>query len=264
MNDFDIFGDEFLDVDFTKNPAFVGGDLGAPADGEFGSYEKKFGVLSDREIREAIEAQDAMGGSFDLMVTRCYHQKKEKSCTCNAIAQLREIAQAEEVGKENVVHLSALSLYQQVTDRDDGSNIGQANKAMREVGILPLDNAENKARYAHTMPNTGFGMRYPKGWKTTAAMLRSDEAFSVDSFEGFCSALLRGPLVGGRDGHAICYVRLRWQNGMYVADYINSWNDTWGRKHPITGLGGFGTDSQNMIKEARYASGVRSTRVQKV
>lgn len=255
----DDFDDRYIDVDFPDFEEFTYGDLGDPEDGIFGaSYEDVVPTLTDKQVREAIEAQQESGG-WEKLVSRIFDQWKEGSCTCNATAQQHEITQAKTYGIDNVIHLSSISLYKQVAESaSSGSNIGRAGKAMQQVGILPLDDAANKEKFEHTMPNVGFSKSYPNGWKETAAKLRSDEYRVVTTWEGFKTALLLGPLVGGRDGHAICYTRLGYdvKKGQYFADYVNSWTAKWGN-------GGYGRDYESKIKAAaRQATALRTIRLQ--
>ena len=54
------------------------------------------------------------------------------------------------------------------------------------------------------------------------------------------SALLAGfPVVGGRQGHAICYVRLVLVNGVLKLKYANSWG--------VWGDFGYGYDSLDLM-----------------
>ncbi len=248
--------DQFLDVDFPSFEEYVFGDLGAPDEGIFGSYEDTFGVMSDAEVREAIEKADDAGGMMDRLVTRIFDQKRTSSCTCNAVGQAHECTQAEQFGKSEVVHVSSMSLYKQITNSDSGSNIGRAGKALADVGILPLTNPENTARFEHTMENANWNERMPRGWEKTANMLRSHEWFAVKTPEGARSALCRGDGgVVGRDGHAIYYSRLMWDDRKgFIYKYPNSWKDTWGDK-------GYGYDSESKcVSASRYFLALRSVR----
>ncbi|GIV52443.1 MAG: hypothetical protein KatS3mg038_2964 [Candidatus Kapaibacterium sp.] len=72
------------------------------------------------------------------------------------------------------------------------------------------------------------------------------------------SALLRGhPVIVGRDGHAICYVRPTYRRGALSVIYANSWGQ-WG-----VGVGpweyGFGLDSARQLERAStWAVAVRT------
>lgn len=259
MADFD---DRWLDLDFDKQPEFTFGDLGAPDEGLFGSYEDKYGVLSDAEIREAVEKADAEGGMMEGLTTRTHNQKQEGSCTCNALGLLHEIIQCEQSGDDSVIDVSPISLYKRVArSASSGSNIGEAAGELKSRGILPLDNAENKARFDHTMPHTGFSTPFPKGWEETAIKLAIDEYTVVKTPEGFRSALVRrDPCVGGRDGHAICYVRLMWENGRWVYKYKNSWGK-WGDVFGVDDYG-YGYDSESKgVAASRYIVVGRTSRL---
>jgi hypothetical protein len=251
MTDFD---DKWLDVDFEQDENFVLGDIST---GLFGlnSYESMADVqvLSESEIDEVIERMDAAGGGADRLVTRIYNQKSEGSCVANATSQSHEIVQARQFGKDKVVHLSAISLYKRIgRSPSSGAMVSDGLKEMKSRGILPLDNEANRTKYQHVMPNTGFRTAYPSGWETTAAMFKGVEAYAVTSVNGLMTALCRHePVVVGRQGHSICYVRPMKKNGRWVAKYANSWGD-WGDE-------GYGYDTLSQIKQsARWAFVLRS------
>lgn len=243
-----------------RQTEYTFGDHGAPEDEAVfgGAYEDTFGVLSESQVREAVEKADEDGGMMDRLVTRTYNQLRTSSCTTNAAGQAHEITQAEQFGMDAVVHMSAMSLYQQITDRDAGSNIGRAFDTMNKVGFLPLTNPENQARFEHTMQNAVWSERPKSGWQKTAAKFRSHEFYIVKTIEGFRSALCNGdPCVGGRDGHAICYPRLMWDDRKgFIYKYKNSWGD-WGDN-------GFGYDSESKgVAASRYVVALRTVRVVK-
>jgi hypothetical protein len=251
MTDFD---DKWLDVDFEQDENYVLGDIST---GLFGlnSYESMADVqiLNNSEIDEVIEKMDAAGGGADRLVTRIYNQKSEGSCVANATSQSHEIVQARQFGKDKVVHLSAISLYKRIgRSPSSGAMVSDGLKEMKSRGILPLDNEANRTKYQHVMPNTGFRTPYPSGWETTAAMFRGVEAYAVTSTAGLMTALCRHePVVVGRQGHSICYVRPMRKNGKWVVKYANSWGD-WGDE-------GYGYDTLSQIKQsARWAFVLRS------
>jgi hypothetical protein len=207
------------------------------------TFEDSIPLIPREQWPTIIKAIDDNGGSLDLLVTRIYDQKSEGSCVSNATCQALEIAQAIRRGRKGVVHLSAISLYKRCgSSPGSGSMVSTNLKEILGVGVLPLDNAENKAKFLHTMPNTGFYGKYPEGWKETAVRFRGHEVFDVRSFDGFITALLRGyPVVYGRSGHSICAVRPVYRDGQLFVKYANSWSPEWGDH-------GYGYDSESKIR----------------
>lgn len=249
--------DRWVDVDFTKDPRYVFGDLGARM---FGSpnYEQSFGVMDDADIRAAIEAADAQEAWLDKLVKRILNQKQEGSCVGNATAQAYMVAQAKIVGIENIVEISAMSIYKQIgTSAQSGAVVSDAWDAIRDVGCLPLDTPENREKFGnHVMPATGFSTPWPSDWKQTAARFQGKEAWQINTLPGLLTALVCGhPVVVGREGHSIVYLRPAWRNGQYMVRYANSWNDDWGEQ-------GFGWDTLRQIQQsARYAFAVRDVEI---
>lgn len=245
---------DFLDVDFTKCPEYVFGDLGGTFCDVGPSYEDSQPLIPESEWQGICEKMDATGGGLDSLVTRIYNQKQEGSCVANATSQSHEIKQAEAFGKDKVVHLSAISLYKRIgRSPGSGAMVSDGLDEGSTRGILPLDNPENRAKFGNiVMPNTGFYEKYPTGWEQVAKLFRFDERFIVRSVEGLISALLSGhPVVVGRAGHSICYCRPMYKSGRLVVKYVNSWGD-WGDA-------GFGYDSLSMIRSsASWAFAVRS------
>lgn len=246
--------DKYIDVDFTIDPHYVFGDRGAPCFGDYGpSYEEKFGVMSDKELREAIEKQDANGGALDLMVNWVLNQGKEGSCVANADVQGHHVKQALQYGKDNVIQLSAISLYKQIgRSASSGASVRDGIETMCELGALPLNTDKNKTLFHHTMPATGFSTQYPNGWKETAKLFKGREYDVIKSVAGIHSALCSGhPVMVGREGHSILYLRSMVKNGALIVKYVNSWG-SWGDK-------GFGYDTVSQItKSANWAVAIRS------
>lgn len=249
--------DDFLDVDFEKDPKYVFGNLGMGFLGEAGVYEDVFGALSDAEIDEVIEKMEAEGGGADRLVTRIYNQKSEGSCVANACSQALEIIQALQFGKENVVHLSAISLYKRIgRSPSSGAMVSDGLKEITSRGVLPLDDEKNRARFGdHCMPNTGFRTPMPSGWESTAKNFSAVESYVVRSVSGLLTALCnQHPVVVGRQGHSICYCRPMRRSGRRVVKYANSWGN-WGDN-------GYGYDSESQIRQsANWAFALRSAAV---
>ena len=255
--------DEFLDVDFTKDPRYVAGALadrcfrGAP------NFADSIAVMSDSEIAACVERMDAGEPTCEQLVTRIFDQGQEGSCVANASSQALEIIQALQFGKENVVHLSAISLYKRIgSSAQSGAVVSDALDEIKARGVLPLDTPENRKVFGDAvMPNTGFREKYPDNWEATAAKFKGVEAFELRKIAELKTALcLRYPVVVGREGHSICYVRLMTRNGRLVVKYPNSWGswgDVGGENDEFAG--GFGYDSESQIrKSANWAYALRT------
>jgi hypothetical protein len=248
--------DRFIDVDFSKQPEFVLGDLGLGDVSDLcGDYESADEVYDDARIRDEIEKTTALDLGADRLVTRIYDQGREGACVANAFGQSNEVVQALQWGRDRVVHLSGMSLYKRIgRSASSGAMVSDGINEMVRRGILPLNNDANKALFSHTMPNTGWSTPLPSGWETTAAMFRGHEYHIARTTNGMLTALCKNhPVVIGREGHSICYLRVMLRNGRLVVKYANSWHERWGD-------GGFGYDTVSQFqKSARYAVVVRSS-----
>lgn len=247
--------DQFLDVDFTTQPEYVFGDLGAA---RFGSppadYATAEEIMTDAEIDAEIENIDADGGGLDRLVTRIMNQGNEGSCVANACTQANQIIQAKQFGKDKVIQLSPMSLYKRIgRSPNSGAMVSDGLEEMQERGILPLNTPENQTKFGGiVMPATGFRSPFPAGWESTAKQFAGVEALVVRSVNALLTALCNGhPVVVGREGHSICYTRPMRRNGRRVVKYANSWGD-WGD-------GGYGYDSESQIrKSASWAFALRT------
>lgn len=246
-----------LDVNFEREPQYVAGDTSPVM---FGSASVRYASFAEvvpqsrwQELAERLEAEKT---GLDAMVTRIYNQGREGSCVANACSQAVEIKQCEQFGRARVVPLSAISLYKRIgRSPSSGASISNGLKESQN-GILPLDTPENRERFgAHVMPNTGWSTPFPDGWQATAGRFAAVEWTVVQSVEALVSALFCGhPVVVGRSGHSICYVRPVWREGRLAVRYANSWGN-WGDA-------GYGYDSMNMIQSsARWAFALRSVTV---
>lgn len=233
--------DDFIDVDFTKEPQYVFGDLGAAC---FSSYEPCGDPpLTDREIDAWIEKTDAEGGGLDSLVLWILNQLNEGSCVGNAITQAVMVKLNKQFGPENTTQLSAISLYKQIgRSPSSGAVVSDGMYALQNTGILPLDTPANRAKFGdHVMPATGFYKPFPSGWKTTAAKFRGFEFKVIRSVAEIYTQTIKGnPVIVGRQGHSIVYLRPTRRQGRRVMKYANSWGN-WGD-------GGFGYDTESQIR----------------
>lgn len=247
---------DFLDVDFTKYPQYVKGYDSFGDTSLFGSYEDSTDLMSDSEIDDAIAEMDRLNNGGDTLVTRIFDQGREGACVADQTAQMHEVTQALQFGKENVTHLSAISLYKRIgRSPSSGAMVSDGMSQARDVGILPLDNSENRQRFGSiVMPNTGFHTPFPANWKPVGLQFRFDEIDIIRTLQGMLTALCRRQGVGvGRQGHSILYVRpMGSKSKGYKAKYANSWRESWGDK-------GFGYDTLSQMKmSSGWAYTVRS------
>lgn len=250
----------FVNVDFPNEAKFTFGDLGK---GLFADappiYEDAVELIPEAEWPAEIEKLDSAGGSLENLCIEIFNQGSEGSCVSNATAQAHQIVQAQQWGKPNVVQLSAINLYKRVgRSAGSGSMLSDNLDEIRTRGILPQNTPENIARFPHTMPATGFGSSMPSGWEATAGLFTALEQFDIRSFAGLVSASLRGaPVVVGRSGHSICYVRPIIKSGAVAFLYANSWG-SWGQAAGGFAAG-FGVDTGSLVRNsAAWAFALRS------
>lgn len=254
----------FIDVDFTKFPEYVAGDLGVRAGASVREYGAVAPIIDQSEWKAMVEAMEEDGGGVERLIVEIKDQLREGSCVSQACAAAHQIVQARQFGREKVVKLSAMSLYKQIArSAQSGAVVSDGLEAMNEKGLLPLDTPENRAAYGEAvMANTGFSKPYPNGWMDTASKFRGVEWFDVKGEAQLITALLnQHPTIVGRDGHSICYVRPMYKNGVLGVMYVNSWGggeNGWGfgaGEHPS----GFGFDSMSMVRSsARWAFALRA------
>lgn len=247
--------DKYLDVDFTRDPNYVRGYDSFGDVSLFGSYEDSTELMTDSDIDDAIAEMDRLDNGADTLVTRILNQLREGSCVANQTVQLHEVLQALQFGKENVTHLSAISLYKRIgRSPNSGASVSDGMSEACDVGILPLDSPENRQRFGNVvMPNTGFSTPFPADWKPIAKQFRFDEVDVIRTLQGLLTALCRRQPVGvGRQGHSIAYLRpMGSKSKGYKVKYANSWGN-WGDK-------GFGYDSLSQMKlSAGWAYAPRS------
>lgn len=252
--------ERFINVRFDKQPEFVAGCLPETNFAAFGAYEDLVPTLTWSQVDEAIDAMDAGDDGLEWLVSRIFNQKQEGSCVANATCQGDEILQAAQVGLDKVVHLSAISLYKRIgRSASSGAMVSDGLDELGKRGALPLDTPENRARFGSVvMPNTGFNTPFPDDWEATASKFAGHEYYAVKTTLGLFSALVRRqPVVVGREGHSICYVRPRRDGDKRTVDYVNSWGD-WG--FAAGGLPhGFGRDTARQVEDsAQYCFVLRS------
>lgn len=244
---------KFIDVDFTKEAPVVGRLMGClprqKAYGEAGipKYKDVEELIPDSEWPKLIERYAAQHGLIAPHITRVYDQDGEPSCVSNAFCQAHEIVQAKMLGKEKVVHLSAINLYERVGSRSSGSSLDSNMREMTSRGVLPLNNEENKRRFKHTAPANGYGRAHPSGWEETGKLFQNAEWADIDGLREFMTALLKGqPVIYARSGHCILGVLPVLKGSSLYCGYVNSWGE-WGGKLNEQFNYGLGLDSQRIM-----------------
>ena len=235
--------DKFVDVVLPDQPEYVFGDLGVSMFADLGKfYDEVTPEMTWEEIDQAIDALDAAEAagnpaSLHYLITRIFDQGREGSCVANATCQAAEIVQASQFGKDNVVHLSAMSLYKRIgRSANSGAMVSDGLEELQARGALPLDTSENRQRFGDlVMPNTGFRTPFPKDWETTGALFKGIEAHPIRrSVRGLFTACCNGHPVGmGREGHSLVYLRPVRVGGQRRLRGPNSWGQ-WGA--PICNL----------------------------
>jgi len=217
----------------------------------FPVYERDNALIERRFWKDF--ADDECG--LEPYVSRIFNQGREGSCASNATAQAMEIVTSQQIGKDQSTRLSAISLYTRVgRNANSGSSIPSNIQEVAERGLLPLNTTENKEKYDHTHPATGFSERLPSGWEETAKLFQAFEWFDIQSFDGIATCLLKGfPVVYGRAGHAICGVNLVRRGGEWCIKYANSWGN-WGEH-------GYGYDSEDFVSRSVPSYGAFGVRV---
>lgn len=245
---------DMIDVDYPAMPWFVPGDLGVAVfdQPDYRAYGDEIEVIPESQWRELAEQMKTDGGGCSALVVWLGSQLRESSCVSWACCKAHEIIQAKQFGKENVVKLSPISLYQRIARSEhSGAMVSNGLKKMAEGGVLPRDDAENRAKFGeHVFPVNGWGVRYPDGWETTGKKFRATEWFVIDRVNELFTALFnRHPVVVGRSGHSIAYCDPIFEDGRWLVKYADSYNV-------------YRYDSMNMIRSAaNWAFALRSVTV---
>ena len=236
--------DQWIDVDFTTQVpegrmTGCSTRFSAPGDGTFSEFSH---VIKDTIPRSEWKERIAEHVPLAPLVKKIKDQNGEGSCAANAAATCLEVMWNWQLGDEAFIEMSAMSLYKRTgSGPNSGSNIDSNLIALRDDGILPVNNTRNKELFAHTFPPIGWRNRLPSGWTDTAKDFRVLEWLDIRNFDDFITALLMNiPVCYGRSGHAIAGIDPVWHNGQAMVKYANSWHESWGDK-------GFGYDSERAI-----------------
>lgn len=246
---------KFVDCDFEREMLERGiapGNLGiGERMASLPTYEDSVPLIPREDWESEAAKMEADRTGAEWLVTRIYNQGNEGSCVANACAQAHEILQALQFGRDRVVPLSAMSLYQLIgSGPNSGAMVSDGLDEGANYGFLPLATDANKARFDHVMPNTGWRTRRPDGCETTAKLFRFIEWNVIKTKAGLGTALLRRqPVVVGREGHSICYCGMRFKSGRLYVPYPNSWSEDWGQAFGDM-PGGFGMDSERQLEKS--------------
>lgn len=230
----------------------------------FASFSDNIELIPRSQWKDLCAIQGEANKAF---VKKIKNQGQEGTCASNATTQAAEIIWNKQFGLDNWVEFSPIAVYRWIASSPrTGSNIGANLRQLTQVGALPVAKDENRdflkragLDSTDVLTPTGYYQTFPDGWKTTAAHFQAMEAFDIDSFEAFATALLKGfPVVYGRSGHAITGARLVWDESksIFAVEYANSWGP-WGDK-------GYGYDSESYLKRAGGSYGAFALRAMKV
>lgn len=256
--------EDYIDVDFTKCPEYVPGYVGKQAElsQRLCRYEDAANVYSDADLKQLAAEIDQRNVGLEWLIVAIKDQRQEGSCVGNGTTQAFEICQGMKFGRDRIVQISAMSLYKRIgRSAQSGAIVSDAWDELEAKGVLPLDTDENKQRFKHTHQATGFSKALPSGWEETAKLFRGLEASVCDTMPELLSALVNGhPVVVGREGHCIVYVRPMWKDGRWQMLYANSWGG-WGIAAGQM-KAGFGIDTETQIKKSSdWAFAIRSITV---
>ncbi len=203
-------------------------------------------IIPVSEWRNLADMQK--GRTLDYLIWLIKDQWREGSCTSNAATQGYQTLLRAALGV--CIEFSAMSLYKRVgSGPNSGSGLGENVTELRDRGVLPTDNAENKELFSITFPNVGWSNRLPRDWEDLAINFCIIEFEKITTEEEFGSAIWRGrPVLYGRDGHAILGTRMVYNDGQWRVKYANSWTPDWGDN-------GFGYDtlSRRLLGYGCYA-----------
>lgn len=187
------------------------------------------------------ERIDRVAALFQATTTQIYSQGNEGSCVGFAICQALETFLRRAYGVKHWISLSGMSVYKRIgRSPQSGAYINDGMNAVKTEGALPVNSADNTARFKHTHPRTGFGNPLPSGWQETGRLFRVLKSVTCRGTDQIISALLHGATgIVGRQGHAVPYCVPARNGNRYFAKYANSWGN-WGEN-------GWGYDSESIL-----------------
>lgn len=247
---------DHIDIDLTVPPPGMGKGLIEMPESELAVFKASMPTLRaavgagvmlprNRWKDKALERMANRQRRDDSTFTE--NQGAPSSCTGMAAAKAAEITRRRRFGLQYEVRFSGLGLYTQIlgVTRDSGATIKQAMDVLCNVGPLPLDTPENKARFgAHTYPMNAWGHPLPQGFQSTANLFRGDKFAVVRGLDEIYSAAANDYVVlVGRDGHCIPYYDIAWSQ-RYDEPFLvlkNSYGIEWGEN-------GDGYDSKRIVE----------------
>lgn len=251
--------EEFIDVNFIKDygPELCGCiDPTATEQRRYRMGAVPYGsvmpVYTKRQLIDIIRRMDANNGWRVRRLRFKKNQGREGTCVYNMAAHIVQIIQALQWGDDNVIAVSPISGYRwNAPNPNVGSTVGGCIKHLETVGLLPTDNAANKAKFAHYHPDTGYYTPFMPGWQATAKQFRADEWMYCRTVEEWWSAVANGHVPGGgRDGHAVAHPALGLDGDNILSIYIQSWYMPWGFAMDTADgrLTTFGADTEAKVK----------------
>lgn len=248
----------FINVPFPVISGKWTGCLPKPEKQVFASFREAFDIIPKSQWPQYIPTDNKRLKKYQ------YDQGQEGTCTANALSGCVSYLWSKTYGLENWIAPAPISIYKFCArGPQTGSTLSCCLKRAQTNGMLLIDLPQNRSTLEklklnpnHVLKATGYYQTFPEGWEDTAAELKIDEVFEMNTAEEFFTALFNDwDILYGRAGHAIHGVDALMANGEYACDYDNSWGQ-WGKN-------GFGTDTLNYLvrQSATYgAYAVRSLR----
>lgn len=262
--------EQYVDVDFWSASIEAGRALGVsePRDlskEPLGSEIPLFGdvdeVIPMEQWDDIMDRKDAEKSWLSDLIVLVHDQDGEGSCVAESKTAQWEIKCVETLGPDQFIPLSAASLYRRTgSSPGSGSTLSANLREMRSKGALPLDTADNRARFKHVHRAVGYRTPLPEDWEETGALFKEDEYVDLEDVESLGSAILTNkPVTYARSSHCITAVKMigRRRTNNLRFGYLNSWGQ-WGTRLNDRFSYGMGIDSFSTVN--RVASGATALR----
>lgn len=228
---------KLVDVDFDRET--IDGFRGLIVDPAEKSEAPQFRaewIIPRAEWKDRIEQAEREKTALPFFRKARNNQSPESSCVYNAAEVVSGTMRNVMLGEKWSVKSSPMSGYCRATKRrNSGSTMWGAlqnlKAGVRGNGFLPEKNPRNIAMFGDFcvhqntpfIPNNGQG-HFPEGWEDIAQWFTVVEWYSIDSYEEFISALIRGwGVCYGRSGHSIAGMQAVWHKNQAICKYLDSY-----------------------------------------